>query len=322
LPRNAGFGICCSVAKLDGMTQATHNDHATFRPPCWRWLLAGEILEGLHADMDDSDGELQALVAFRAAMAAGQESDNQALAVAHKVFVEDGPQRWELEARLLAGQTDAMIAERCGLTAETVAVYEATFFNVRGCLGAWGYIRQHVIGAGIDCGFRNDELRTFWAWLTFSSQPLLIERLIDTFHRNRRPGEPPTLSIYLRADAGIAPRLQAFVASAVVPHFGPAGKAWTEITLLQIEADATADPDHRALLRERARDYLIRCGQACLAAKPLPKLRRAGQTAKRAPSNGKQQGMGIRRVLTDDPVLRAMADDLGLARVLMDGIES
>ena len=32
--------------------------------------------------------------------------------------------------------------------------------------------------------------------------------------------------------------------------------------------------------------------------------------------------MGIRKALADDPVLRAMADDLGHARVLMDGIES
>ena len=282
------------------------------RPPCWRWLLAGEILEGLHADMDDSDGDLQALVAFRAAMAAGQENNNQALAAAHKVFVEDGPQRWELEARLLAGQANAMIAERCGLTAEAVTWYESIFFNIRGKLKAVGYIRQHVIGAGIDCGFRNDELRAFWAWLTFSAQPLVIERLIDTFHRVRQSGEPPTLSVYLRADANVAPRLQAFVASAVVPHFGPAGKAWTEIKLLQLEAEATADPDRAAFLLERARNYLIGCGRALLVGKPLPTFRRpAAQTAKRASSNGKQQGMGIRKALADDPVLQAIGDDLG-----------
>ena len=46
-----------------------------------------------------------------------------------------------LEARLLAGQTDAMIAERCGLTAEAVTWYESIFFNIRGRLKAWGYIR-------------------------------------------------------------------------------------------------------------------------------------------------------------------------------------
>ena len=231
------------------------------RPPCWRWLLAGEILEGLHADMDDSDGDLQALVAFRAAMAAGQENDNQALDAAYKVFTEDGPQRWELEARLLAGQTDAMIAERCGLTEESVTWYESIYFSIRGSLGAWGYIRQHVIGAGIDCGFRNDELRAFWAWLTFSGQPLAIELLIDTFHRVRRPGESPTLSVYLRPDANVAPRLQAFVASAVLPHFGPADKAWTEIKLLQLEAEATADPDRRRFSARTSKELPYRLRQ-------------------------------------------------------------
>jgi hypothetical protein len=287
------------------------------------------IVNGDHVLDEDEDTALKAAVTFRAQLDAtgastmkAAEGHDMALAAAYKVFVADGPQRWEVETRLLAGQTDGQIAQRCGLTAEAVTWYESIFFNIRGSLGAWAYIRQHVIGAGIDCGFRNDELRAFWAWLTLSGQPLIIELLIDTFHRVRRPGEPPTLSLYLRPDADVAPRLQAFVASVVLPHFGPGSKAWTEIKLLQLEARATADPDRAALLRERARDYLIGCGRACLAGIPLPTVRRpAVQTAKRASSNGKQQGMGTRRALADDPVLRAMADDLGQARVLMDGIE-
>ena len=34
------------------------------------------------------------------------ERQRTALDAAHKVFTEDGPQRWELEARLIAGQAD------------------------------------------------------------------------------------------------------------------------------------------------------------------------------------------------------------------------
>jgi hypothetical protein len=120
------------------------------------------------------------------------------------------------------------------------------------------------------------------------------------------------LAVYLRHDAAVALDLQAFVASAILPHFGPAGKAWERSTLLMREADVSPDPDRRAFLRERAQKYIVCCARACLAGKPLPKFRRpAAQTAKRASSNGGQQSVGIRRGLADDPVLQAIGDDLG-----------
>ena len=94
---------------------------------------------------------------------------------------------------IACGADRCQIAQRCGLTAEAVTWYESIFFNIRGRLKAVGYIRQHVIGAGIDCGFRNDELRAFWAWLTFSGQPAP--------HRTADRHVPPHSPAWRAADA-------------------------------------------------------------------------------------------------------------------------
>ena len=221
--------------------------------------------------MDDSDGDLQALVAFRAAMAVGQASDNQALAAAHNVFAEDGPQRWELESLLLIGLPSDQIGERCGLPPNVIDLYEQVFFAVRTCLKAQVYLLIHVVGDGRDRGFQDNEVRNFWAYMALSGQPTILKLLIDTFHRLRCPGERPVLSIYLRPGADIARRLQACVASTILPPHGPAGKAWTEINLRQLEAEAAADPDRRAFLLEQVRNYHVRTARAVLAGKPLPK---------------------------------------------------
>ena len=267
-----------------------------FRPPCWRWLLAGEILEGLHADMDDSDDEMQALVAFRAHLDTPEaiNSDHPALATAYKIFTENGPQRWELEARLIARQADSEIAQRIGLTAETVATYVATFCDVRGKLSAVGYLLRHCVGGGVQRGFRNDEIPAFWKWAAMAGGPLIVDTLTETFHSLHRPPEPATLGLYLKADAGIAPNLQAFVSSVALPPDGPAAAVWQELRFRLMEADASEDRERRALLRERVRDHLIRTARAFLAGKRLPKFRRQTAAAAKGPVPGDKPQNGIR----------------------------
>ena len=56
-----------------------------------------------------------------------------------------GPRR-EVEARLLAGQDDRTIADRCGLTPEAVGAFADLFFDVRPRLSARSYILHVAIG--------------------------------------------------------------------------------------------------------------------------------------------------------------------------------
>jgi hypothetical protein len=117
-------------------------------------------------------------------------------------------------------------------------------------------------------------------------------------------------------DARVMLSFQAAMAALIMPHHGPFGKAWADIGLLIREADATEDPERRAFVRERAQKYSVSCLRAYMAGKRLPKLRRL-RTVKRAPRDDSRQGAETRGALADDPVLRAIADDLGQAAVLI-----
>ena len=108
---------------------------------------------------------------------------------------------------------------------------------------------------------------------------MILDTMIEAFFLAWRPGEPLTLSTCLRADAGIDPQIQAVISGAILPPFGPSAQAWCEIHQLLRYADAAGDEDRRALLRERARDHLVRCARAHLAGKPLPRPRRRAQAS-------------------------------------------
>lgn len=56
--------------------------------------------------------------------------------------------RWEVEARILARQTDDEIATRTGLAPAVVGWYEVLFFNVRDRLNARDWIICRAIGSG------------------------------------------------------------------------------------------------------------------------------------------------------------------------------
>ena len=136
-----------------------------------------------------------------------------------------------------------------------------------------------MIGSGIRNGFADQEVGSLWMAFAYHGGPLVLDALLDAFHVARLPDEPPTLSTCLRADAGIDPRIQAAVAAAILPRFGPSAEAWLELRLLLWDADAAGDEDRRALLRERAENHLICCTRAHLAGKPLPRPRRQPQAS-------------------------------------------
>ena len=69
-----------------------------------------------------------------------------ALAEAHCLYRSAEPlRRAELEARLLAGEDDATVAAKVGLSAPGVAMYHDVFFDIRPRLGADFYILDVVL---------------------------------------------------------------------------------------------------------------------------------------------------------------------------------
>ena len=218
----------------------------------------------------------------------GSSAIGEAQALAH----EDGPRRWEVEARLLAGQTDEEIAGHCNLPSQAVAQYEAIFFHVREIRRAIDYLLVHVIGDGPHRGFRDHEVRSFWAWTALAGGPVAVDLLIRTFHEVRKPDQPATLSVYLQPKAGIRLDLQAFVATMVLPPWAGAEQALRVLGLRLLEAQATVDPRRREFLRERSQKDTVRCAQAFLAGKPLPRLRHYSRKPKEHGPGQKQRSKG------------------------------
>jgi hypothetical protein len=68
------------------------------------------------------------------------------LAAAHQMHLGEPLVRWEVEARLLAGQGDESIAARCDISASVVQTYHDVFYDVRSALKADMYILCEVIG--------------------------------------------------------------------------------------------------------------------------------------------------------------------------------
>ena len=91
------------------------------------------------------------------------EPDADRVAWREAVALRDagGPARAEVEARLLAGQTDAEIAARCGLSPGAVGWFEAAVFHVRDRLAARDWVVGRVIGTSFPPGDPGPVLRYF-----------------------------------------------------------------------------------------------------------------------------------------------------------------
>ena len=85
-----------------------------------------------------------------------------AIRKAHEISRQSNPNRWHLEAELLTGRTDDEVAERCGLSRDTVSWFERLFFSVRESMTSSSYVMTEVIGRGLWTGFRDHELDRLW----------------------------------------------------------------------------------------------------------------------------------------------------------------
>jgi hypothetical protein len=214
-------------------------------PPSWRYEDARRLAGGEEAEWPADDPAIVACAEYCRAMNAAEDDTEKAavkrhwstIAAAHEIAGQNDPRRWELEARLLARQTDDEISVRCGLPPEVVFCYEELFFNVRCRLEAWGWICNQVIGPGLQNRFADHEVGPLWLAFAYHGGPLVLDALLGAFHAAWRSGEPAILSTYLRPNTGITPQIQAAVAAAILPRFGPRAEAWLELRLLLWDAD-------------------------------------------------------------------------------------
>ena len=168
------------------------------RPPDWVWSRAQHITSGVDPGPSRArDGKAGAIAVRRAAAflrelqatatlssakfcewAAGQGASYWAYSYYHG----GGPARAQIEARILARQTDEQIAEALGTQTEVISQYASWFFDVRSRLGNPDYIMHYVIGEQVHQQLLGTDYGVLWRLYGYFLGPHVLQALVTKFH--------------------------------------------------------------------------------------------------------------------------------------------
>ena len=252
------------------LTHGERRQYNPFTPLDWRWEVAGRIARREIPWTREPDPALQAAIRLRRRIEQGQPfkrptEQMKATLKARQVYENDDMLRWEVEARLLVGQSDLEIHRQTGIQPSVIDVYERVFCHVRDCLQASSYLREQAVGDRFCTGFHDNDLKQFWLWLALSGQELVVDEAISVFKNAHHPDEPETVSIYLREDVPMMWR--AFVANVVLPLDYPIpGILGTD----RDGVESTPPPSQAKSLPLRVKQQLVRAAEAHLAGRPVP----------------------------------------------------
>lgn len=236
-----------------------------FRGPAWKWDLASEIHEGKLKLGNFHDPAISAAVDY---LKSDGRHLNAPIHAARDIFEQDSVARSEIEARILAGQTDEVIAQRTAVPALVVETYHDLFFDVRQYLETdWVVIK--TVGMGRHVGFKNAELRQLWAFFALAGGGPVVDKLVAAHRRCAATDKQPTLSDYFRGDPCLDIGLLAYVALLVIPVEG-AGGAWhREFGVRQLELQSITDAERRRDAVEQLQAEVIEIGRRALSKRGL-----------------------------------------------------
>ena len=86
--------------------------------------------------------------------------------------------KWEVEARLIAGQTDQEIAHRLSTSTDVVRFYEAWFYNIRDRLDNHSYIFQRLIYPIVEVVDGKPSREAVWKFFAFCGGSGIIDEVI------------------------------------------------------------------------------------------------------------------------------------------------
>jgi hypothetical protein len=195
---------------MDHFTRATQNP---FSPPSWRWDLAGkQPAQGRRSIGADDDWILLEARRYRAAVASGSSAAflTKRWPVLHQAVLlaeAEGPRRWEIEARLLAGQTSEEIGAACAYDPAVVDAFADLFFDIRPNLDSVDWISLQVIGPRALRGFEPGDVKGIWRSVGFFLGPAALDVVIavtqelelpPTTRKTLGPGEQYLLRLDVR----------------------------------------------------------------------------------------------------------------------------
>lgn len=174
--------------------------NAIARPPDWRWekaRLAEENPPAAALLRREDDEYVRKARLFRVAHDRAGEDEVERLLLqnrwpdlleAYKLRYSSQlrMQRYELEARLLAGESPARIESRVHVPPPVAAWYEAVFFNVLDRLDRPGYVIHTIIGEAAQSPSARDH-DIIWKIVGYSAGGLVLDRLLDRRVVHGRP---------------------------------------------------------------------------------------------------------------------------------------
>ena len=123
--------------------------------PCWRWETAQQLADDPRQITQSDDPLIQDAATY---LSTDNELRFPAIHAAREIYEADGLERAEIEARILAGQSDAEIGKRCAHPPQLIAVYHDLFLWVRPFLRT-DWVVSKTVGPGRHVGFKDHELR-------------------------------------------------------------------------------------------------------------------------------------------------------------------
>lgn len=189
-----------------------------FTPLSWRWEAAEQLLRQSDRNLDPHYQVTRDALAY---LKTGDRLKYPEIHTAHQIFEEDRLRRAELESRILVGQSDLEIAEYCNLTPEVVQVYADLFFCVRDFPGAFYWQLKHAVGRPHFYGYQDHNLRQMWNWFGLTGQQKVLNWVIQSYYAELKPGDEPTLSVYLRPSSCVDRRIQGKIAMQIFSDFQP-----------------------------------------------------------------------------------------------------
>ena len=198
------------------------------------------------------------------------------LITAHRIFHENGVARWQLEAYVLSDMSDREVAVRCDVPREVVAAYVAVFFDVRPHLPPGKWIMQHVIGPSPYSGFREHDVRPFWALMATSCGPKFVEMFVKAYLAALRPDDRPVLSVYFGPNVPLA--VQGPVALQILGMTGEGDLVNEKLHRRLDVAESLADPELAEAEAKQAVGDVIQTARAILAGKRIPKQGKSALT--------------------------------------------
>jgi len=213
-----------------------------WRPADWRWQRATRIAAGeLRANRKFDDEHVTRAVRLARAVT----DETSATGTGQNVLANSDPtlfwaynlkntiapaMRAEVEARVLAGDSDDEIRSRTGTTLGTLRTYEQLFFDVRDRLGCSAYVLHIVLGDELHRGSMSEKnYALLWKFFGYTYGPRMLDAIIGQAVAPYRPRTGAETKGALQ-DIGVGGMLRKQALSALTVPVN----TFTQIDILQV----------------------------------------------------------------------------------------